>query len=110
MIENAAYNNQGEDHLIKKYIAELLLQSPDIDTLLLACTQYLLILKKIRKFTPSHINIISQGEIVAESFKNYLHRHPEIEIRCTKNSRVDFLQQVHFMISTDIAGIFLVPI
>ena len=64
---------------VKKYINELLDQSPTIDTILLACTHYPLMHDKIREFTPADIRILSQGEIVANSLADYLSRHPEIE-------------------------------
>jgi glutamate racemase len=64
-------------------------QSDAIDTILLACTHYPLLIDKIRKYTPDNIKIITQGHIVAESLKNYLVHHPEIEIKCGKTARVD---------------------
>ena len=89
LIENDEYNDEGADYFIKKYIDDLLKQSKNIDTILLACTHYPILLEKIRNATPSHINIVSQGEIVAESLKDYLYRHPEIENRCTKDSKIE---------------------
>jgi glutamate racemase len=61
--------------------------NPDIDTLLLACTHYPLLKEKIRKYLPKGVQVIAQGEIVARSLQDYLHRHPEIENRITKNSQ-----------------------
>jgi glutamate racemase len=89
LVESNEYNTEGADFFIKKNIDELLNKSSEIDTILLACTHYPLLLDKIRHFTPGGINIISQGEIVAERLKDYLHRHPEIERKCGKNSRID---------------------
>jgi len=88
LIESNEYNNDGADYFIKKNVDELLYQSEDIDTILLACTHYPLIIKKIKKFVPEKIKIISQGEIIADSLKNYLVRHPEIEKNCGKNGQV----------------------
>jgi len=81
LVENDEYNNQGADFFVKKYIDELMDQSPAIDTILLACTHYPLIQDKIRKYTPAGIQILSQGAIVADSLADYLQRHPEIESR-----------------------------
>lgn len=64
---------------------------PDIDTLVLGCTHYPLLLSKIREFAPEGVTILSQGEIVGKSLKDYLARHPEIEERCSKNGEVEFL-------------------
>ena len=81
LVENDEYNNHGADFFVKKYINQLLDQSPAIDTILLACTHYPLLQNKIMEFTPADIKIISQGEMVAESLADYLQRHPEIESR-----------------------------
>ena len=89
LVESNEYETEGADYFIKKNIDELIAQSKEIDTILLACTHYPLLLKKIQQFTPEGINIISQGEIIADSLKDYLHRHPEIEEKCSKNSSVD---------------------
>lgn len=79
LVENDEYDGHGANYFVKKYINQLLDQSPAIDTFLLACTHYPLLHDKIREFTPADINILSQGEIVANSLSDYLHRHPEIE-------------------------------
>jgi glutamate racemase len=81
LIENDEYDTHGADYFVKKYINQLLDQSPAIDTILLACTHYPLLHDKIREFTPADIKILSQGEIVAASLADYLRRHPEIEYK-----------------------------
>ena len=58
---------------------------------ILGCTHYPLLMPKIVKFTAPGIRIIPQGEYVAESLKNYLSRHPEMERQCTKHGRVEYL-------------------
>ena len=68
----------------------LLAQEGNIDTVLLACTHYPLLINKIRQFVPENVTIISQGEIVAKSLVDYLARHPEIEQNCSKNRLLDF--------------------
>jgi len=90
LVENNEYEKQGADYFIKKDIGELLRQSPAIDTILLACTHYPLLIKKIRQFTPVGVNILFQGEIVADSLADYLERHPEVESACSKNGRLSF--------------------
>ena len=89
LIENNEYNGGGVDYFVKKDIEELLSEDPAIDTILLACTHYPILIDKIRKYTPTHIQLLSQGEIVANSLADYLQRHPEVESVCTKGgSRV----------------------
>jgi len=65
-------------------------QDKDIDTLLLACTHYPLLLEKLQQFTPSSVTIVSQGEIIAKSLADYLKRHPEIEDKCLKTASIEF--------------------
>ncbi len=85
LVENNEYKNAGADFFIKKCIDQLLNQSSAIDTILLACTHYPLLMDKIKASIPSGIKIISQGEIIAESLKDYLTRHSEIEKKLNKN-------------------------
>ena len=90
LVENDEYLNEGADYFIKKNIENLLAKDTKIDTIILGCTHYPLLLNKIRKHTPSHISIINQGEIVAKSFQNYLQRHPELESQCIKEGKRSF--------------------
>jgi glutamate racemase len=90
LIENNEHQSAGADHFVKKHIDHLLSLSPQIDTILLACTHYPLMMGKIRQFTPGGIEILSQGKIVADGLADYLDRHPEIAEKCSKNGRIDF--------------------
>ncbi|RYD59459.1 MAG: glutamate racemase [Sphingobacteriales bacterium] len=90
LIENNEYQNEGADYFVKKYLDQLLTQDADIDTILLACTHYPLLLDKIRQILPTHITAVAQGDIVASSLADYLQRHPEMEQRLTKNSVRNF--------------------
>jgi len=90
LIENNEHLTKGADYFVKKYIDQLMEQSASIDTLLLACTHYPLLLDKINNHTPADIKIITQGNIVALSLKDYLQRHPSIEEMCLKNNTIQF--------------------
>lgn len=90
LIENHEYNNEGADFFIKRYLNELQTKSEKVDTILLACTHYPLLKDKFEQFLPTEINVISQGNIVAESLADYLIRHPEIEEKCSKTGSVLF--------------------
>lgn len=79
LIENNEHESEGADYFVKEGISNLLQKEPQIDTVLLGCTHYPLLLPKIRKYLPEGINLISQGKIVADSLSDYLKRHPEIE-------------------------------
>jgi glutamate racemase len=90
LIENGEYNKHGADYYVKLYLNQLMEQSPDIDTILLACTHYPLLQDKIKAHLPLHINVVAQGDIVATSLVDYLQRHPEMEQRLSKNGHRDF--------------------
>jgi glutamate racemase len=90
LVENNEYNSPGADYFIRKNINELLLQSGRIDTVLLACTHYPLLIEKIRENVPQGVTILSQGEIVANSLRAYLEKHSEIEEKCSKNGKISF--------------------
>lgn len=89
LIESGEYLNEGADYYIEKYLTELLSRDPEIDTIILGCTHYPLILPKIEQFLTKHnrnIRIIAQGAIVANSLANYLDRHPDIALQCARSS------------------------
>lgn len=90
LIENNEHHTKGADFFVKKYIHELLEQSPLIDTMLLACTHYPLLLDKIKEYSPADMTILSQGEIVAQSLVDYLNRHPEMARQIRKSSQQRF--------------------
>ena len=90
LVENNESQNEGADYFIRKYIDQLLSKDPEIDTMILGCTHYPILLPKIQKYTPKHIRIVAQGEYVAESLKDYLSRHPEMNAKCTQNGRCLF--------------------
>ncbi len=90
LVENHEYNNEGADYFIKQHIDRLLDKDKKIDTIILGCTHYPLLIEKIKKYTPQNITIITQGTYVAQSLKDYLFRHPEIEVMCNKKSNTDF--------------------
>jgi glutamate racemase len=90
LVENREFDGHGTDYFIKKHIHQLLKREPRIDAILLACTHYPLLLKKITEYTPVDIKILAQGEIVANSLADYLRRHPEMETRLARNSNRTF--------------------
>ena len=90
LVENNESQNEGTDYFIRKYIDQLLTKDPQIDTVILGCTHFPILLPKIRQYIPEHISVISQGEYVAQSLKDYLRRHPEMDAKCTKNGNCSF--------------------
>ncbi len=90
LIENNEFNNEGSNYFIEKNVKALLKQSDKIDTIILGCTHYPLLENKLRQYIPQHIQLVSQGDIVAKGLIDYLKRHPEIESKCTKNGKLEF--------------------
>lgn len=90
LVENNESQGEGADYFVRKYTDLLLQKDPEIDTVILGCTHYPLLLPKIRQYMPQHIRIVSQGEYVAESLKDYLRRHPEMNAQCTQNGSCFF--------------------
>ena len=90
IIENNEANGPGADYFVKKRIDHILSLDPRIDTIILGCTHYPILIPKIKKYVPEGIRIISQGKYVAESLKDYLNRHADMDDRCTKGGSVRY--------------------
>ena len=84
LVENRESDGPGADYFVKKDVEALMSQCSDIDSVILGCTHYPLLYDKIKKYAPEGVQIIEQGPIVAQSLKDYLERHPEMEQRCSK--------------------------
>lgn len=79
LVENNEVDSPGAEFFVRKYLEELFGMDPGIDTLLLACTHYPLLRELIDRYVPAGVSVVQQGEIVANSLKDYLRRHPEME-------------------------------
>ena len=84
LVENRESGGDGADYFVKKDIDLLMNDCPDIDTVILGCTHYPLLIDKIHRFMPHDVQVIQQGPIVADSLADYLQRHPEIERQCSR--------------------------
>jgi glutamate racemase len=91
LVENNEAHGAGADFFVQKDLDNLLHKSSRIDTVILGCTHYPLLLNRIERFTPEGVTIVSQGEYVAASLKDYLHRHPEMDEKCTQNGTCLYL-------------------
>lgn len=91
LVENLEADGPGADYFVEKDIRALLDAGPDIDTLVLACTHYPLLLDKIRRYTPAAVEILTQGDIVARSLAAYLARHPAIDAACSRGATTRYL-------------------
>ena len=91
LVEYNEADSPGADYFVKKRIDQLMRLDPQIDTIILGCTHYPLLMPKILKYLPAGVRVVPQGEYVAESLKDYLLRHPQIEQRCNKNGEAKYL-------------------
>lgn len=107
LIENNEYATPGADYFVRKHTHNLMKQDNNIDAVILGCTHYPLLKEKIEKEMPDHVHIISQGEIVARSLADYLHRHPEMEVKCSKNQTIRYLTTENPGKFTSSASVFL---
>ncbi|NLB02148.1 MAG: glutamate racemase, partial [Bacteroidales bacterium] len=91
LVENGEHDSPGASFFVKKHLDRLFGRDPLIDTLVLACTHYPLLINQIRKHSPDRVSIITQGKLVADSLSDYLRRHPEIDELCSKGGSCRYL-------------------
>ena len=91
LIENNQFDTPGGIYFIQNDLLQILSKDPKIDTILLACTHYPILIEQLRSLLPPKVEVLVQGKIVAESLANYLERHPEMVEKCTQNGTVTYL-------------------
>ncbi|NPD81891.1 glutamate racemase [Prevotella sp. PINT] len=91
IVEAGEADSEGADFFVKKRITQLLAKDSLIDTILLGCTHYPLLIGSLRKAVPEHIRIIPQGDIIVESLADYFRRHPDMDARCSKGGTTAYL-------------------
>ena len=90
LVENREIDTPGADYFVRRHLEALFSRDPRIDTLVLGCTHYPLLLEKIRRHVPAGVRVCPQGERVAEALVDYLRRHPEMDERLSKNGKTEF--------------------
>jgi len=90
LVEDNTFNTSGGEFFIEHNLASILSKDPQIDTLILGCTHYPILIEQIRKYVPDSVNIIAQGEIVADKLVDYLKRHPEMADKCSKHRMIKY--------------------
>lgn len=106
IVENSEADGDGADYFVKKYIEQLMARDPEIDTFVLACTHYPLLINKIRRYAPEGVKILQQGGLVADSLKDYLRRHPEMDCRLSRGGSVEFLTSENTAKFDELASLF----
>jgi glutamate racemase len=107
LVENFEHTGEGADYFVKEYLNDLFAQNKNIDSLLLACTHYPLLIEKIKKYSPKNVNIITQDKIVAAGLKEYLSRHTKMDNACTKNGKTIYLTTENNELFNKQASLFL---
>ncbi len=107
LVENMEVDSDGADYFVRRDIETLTAMSPEMDTVILGCTHYPLLLKKIRRYMPERIAILTQGEIVARSLTDYLRRHTDIAGAVTRGGNTEYLTTENASRFSAMAGVFM---
>ena len=91
LVEYNETDSPAADYFVEKQINELMRKDPEIDTVILGCTHYPLLMSKILKYIPRGVRVVPQGEYVADSLRSYFLNHPEMEQLCSKGGNVRYL-------------------
>jgi len=90
LVENNEIDSPGTEYFVSKNVSNLLSADPEIDSIILGCTHYPLLLNVIKKFVPEGIQLLEQGKVVSNKLVEYLYRHPEMDSRCSKSGIVRY--------------------
>ena len=91
LIENQVYEQLGGKWFIEQDVMKLIAKDSVIDTLLLGCTHYPIVAEIVKEIVGADIQVITQGDIIANSLVDYLNRHQELAAMCTKNGETSYL-------------------
>lgn len=87
LVETCEHKSPGADYFIKRHVDNLLSRDSQIDTIILGCTHYPMLIEKIKQYVPQGVRVLTQGAAVAASLKDYLARHPEMDALCAKDGK-----------------------
>lgn len=107
LVENLEAEGDGADYFVRRDIEQLFGADPAIDTVILGCTHYPLLLNKIHRYLPEGTKLLNQGEIVAASLLDYLRRHPEMDRRITRGGSVEYLTTEEPSKFSSLAAVFM---
>lgn len=107
IVEANEADSPGADYFVKKRIDQLMRKDADIDTIILGCTHYPLLMNSIVKNLPDGVRVVPQGQYVANSLKDYLKRHPQVERNITQKGTCQYLTTESEEKFEDSAQIFL---
>lgn len=107
LVENNEFDKPGADYFVKDSIDKLMARDPEIDTIILGCTHYPLLLDKIRLYIPEGVTVIPQGQYIADSLKDYLHRHSDMDVRITRGGTCRYFTSESSERFDECAAVFL---
>ena len=107
LVENNEASGPGADYFVKKYLDALMAADEAIDTIILGCTHYPILMPKILSYCRPGVQVVRQGEYVARSLQSYFLRHPEMEARCTKGGHARYLTTENAARFSESAQLFL---
>ena len=91
IVEANEADSEGAEYFVKKRIKQMFSADDKIDSVILGCTHYPMLLNSIKKHIPQGVQIIPQGDYVANGLKTYLNRHQLLEEKITKGGTVRYL-------------------
>lgn len=88
LVESGEQNSPETATILERYLRPLL--DKNIDTLILGCTHYGILEKKIRAIVGPDIRMISEAHVVPKKLKAYLEKHRELEQTLGKHRSTRF--------------------
>lgn len=104
MVERGLANTPELKIDVLKEITSLEEENPEFDAVLLACTHYPYVKNDVESTLSKKVPVFNQGEIVADSLKEYLARHSEIEAKLSKNAKYEYFTTGDPSLSSQIAS------
>ena len=90
IVETGESDSPGTDYFVRKHLERLLAQDDKIDTIILGCTHYPILMPKIQRLLTPSIRVVAQGELVARSLSDYLIRHPEMATQLSRSGSIRY--------------------
>ena len=87
LVEAGETSGPGVDYFLHKYLDPLFARPDPPARVLLGCTHYPLLRAGIQAVVPPPVELIDQGDLVAERLADWLVRHPDVESRLSRKAR-----------------------
>lgn len=107
IVENNEIGTPGANYFVENNLKNLLELDCQIDTIVLGCTHYPLLISTIKRYLSEGITIVDQGPIVANKLGDYLNRHPEMEIKCSLNGTIKYYTTEQALNFNEKASLFI---